>query len=315
MKGRNSSSKSDPEIFHRKKDVRPKSKSKKTFTKREDSKSDTFRGRLHDEQKKTAHKFRDEKKPFKDSKSVHYHNEHPKSESDGFLDDRPKRSLLDTFQTELQGAKFRYINEVLYTSRSDQALHLFEDKPQLYSDYHTGYHEQVKKWPVNPLDLIIKKIQENADIKEVADMGCGDAILALKCNTIKVHSFDLVKTNERVTPCNIKKVPVKKGMCDAVVFCLSLMGIDFPHFIREGFRILKTGGLMFIAEVKGRFPKKNNFKEEMLKIGLEEVSNEDHNVFVIMTYRKATKSNIIKETVFQEFKKDIKLIPCLYKKR
>lgn len=40
---------------------------------------------------------------------------------------------------------------------------------------------------------------------------------------------------------------------DAVIFCLALMGVDYPLFLKEGKRVLKQDGQMWIAEVRSRF--------------------------------------------------------------
>ena len=60
-----------------------------------------------------------------------------------------------------------------------------------------GFSAQVKKWPVNPVDLIIKHIKARAPKNHiVADLGCGEAKLALEVKN-KVHSFDIIKHNQR----------------------------------------------------------------------------------------------------------------------
>ena len=82
-------------------------------------------------------------------------------------------------------------------------------------------------------------------------MGCGDAKLGETLSN-KVHSFDLVAKNERVTACDIANVPLSNGCVDAVVFSLALMGTNYVDFLREGHRVLKHGGRMFIAEVRSR---------------------------------------------------------------
>ena len=147
-------------------------------------------------------------------------------------ENKKSKSLLESFQNELEGSKFRYINEVLYTSRSDQAEQLFKKEPHLFTEYHKGYVNQVKQWPINPLDSIIEYLKENNDIQNIVDMGCGEAKLSLELKNKNVESFDLQKANERVKVANISKVPIKKGWADCVVFCLSLMGTDFHQFLK-----------------------------------------------------------------------------------
>ena len=36
---------------------------------------------------------------------------------------------------------------------------------------------------------------------------------------------------------------------EAAVFCLSLMGTDYPSFLEEAYRVLVPGGRLWIAEV------------------------------------------------------------------
>jgi ribosomal RNA-processing protein 8 len=73
----------------------------------------------------------------------------------------------------------------------------------------------------------------------VADFGCGEARLAQSVKN-KVHSFDFVATNEHVTECDMKNVPLKADTCDIAVFCLSLMGKNVVDFVTEANRILKS---------------------------------------------------------------------------
>ena len=42
---------------------------------------------------------------------------------------------------------------------------------------------------------------------------------------------------------------------DAAVFCLSLMGTDYPAFLKEAYRVLSPGGQLWIAEVRKWPPK------------------------------------------------------------
>mmetsp|Transcript_48846 Transcript_48846/g.117063 ORF Transcript_48846/g.117063 Transcript_48846/m.117063 type:complete len:204 (+) Transcript_48846:3-614(+) len=142
------------------------------------------------------------------------------------------------------------LNEELYTTKSNEAITMFEKEPRLFDQYHEGFREQVKGWPQNPVDLMAKIIGKNPKWV-VADMGCGDAKLA-EAVPNKVHSFDLVAVNEKVVACDIAKVPLGHGEVDAVVFSLALMGTNYGDFVVEGHRILKKGGRMLIAEVRSR---------------------------------------------------------------
>jgi len=52
----------------------------------------------------------------------------------------------------------RYLNEQFYLSTSQDALQFFKKDPDAFKAYHNGYMQQVIRWPVKPLDLIIKQI-------------------------------------------------------------------------------------------------------------------------------------------------------------
>uniref|UniRef100_A0A1E1W912 Ribosomal RNA-processing protein 8 n=1 Tax=Pectinophora gossypiella TaxID=13191 RepID=A0A1E1W912_PECGO len=66
--------------------------------------------------------------------------------------------LRERMMDRLKAAQFRYLNEKLYTSSGNEAQKIFQSDPKAFRTYHQGYQQQVKKWPVNPLDVIIKKI-------------------------------------------------------------------------------------------------------------------------------------------------------------
>ena len=52
-------------------------------------------------------------------------------------------------------------------------------------------------------------------------------------------------------------VPLDDASVDCAVFSLSLMGTDYGSFLEEAHRVLKPGGLLWIAEVRSRFDGKN----------------------------------------------------------
>mmetsp|Transcript_38094 Transcript_38094/g.75548 ORF Transcript_38094/g.75548 Transcript_38094/m.75548 type:complete len:565 (+) Transcript_38094:37-1731(+) len=165
------------------------------------------------------------------------------------------RSKAAKAAEKLQGSRFRWLNEMLYTSSGADAKKAFDEDPSLATAYHEGFRAQCAKWPQNPLDDVIAWIrQEVPKGSVVGDFGCGEARLALELGKhYKTHSFDLIAINERIVACNLANVPLPDGSLDVVVFCLALMGTDWLDFIREARRCLKPGGLLHIAEVESRF--------------------------------------------------------------
>lgn len=71
----------------------------------------------------------------------------------------PSASLRSRMEQRLESARFRYINELLYTSSSGEAKRMFRQDPQAFSVYHKGYTAQVQRWPDNPVDKIISFIR------------------------------------------------------------------------------------------------------------------------------------------------------------
>lgn len=67
--------------------------------------------------------------------------------------------LLTIFQPIIT-FNFRYLNEELYTKSSSEAWELFQEDPQSFDIYHKGFKNQVLKWPVNPLDIIITDLMK-----------------------------------------------------------------------------------------------------------------------------------------------------------
>lgn len=221
-------------------------------------------------------------------------------------------SLQHQFLKKLEGARFRTINEELYTTRGDVAFQEFQRDPSKFEIYHKGYRDQAALWPVNPLDSIIQWIISCHKKATIADMGCGDARLAASVPN-KVHSFDLVAVNTTVTPCDIAHVPLATGSVDIVIFCLSLMGVNMPDFIKEALRILKINGILKVAEVRSRFGDNKGilaFNKFLQRAGFEVKAHDrmsQNKMFFEVECVKMTDEGIVDDT--------FELKPCQYKKR
>lgn len=210
----------------------------------------------------------------------------------------------------IRAAQFRMLNEELYTTASDDAVQSFESDPQAFQVYHEGFEQQVAKWPVNPVDVIIEALRRMPKSTVIADLGCGEAKIAQQLTKNKVHSFDLIAMNEHVTVCDISKLPLPSQTVDVAVFCLSLMGTNLNTFVLEANRILKKGGLLKIAEVKSRFWTTHGFAKTMKKFGFDLVHKDESNkMFVLFDFKK------VRSTTQHPNLPTLKLLPCLYKKR
>ncbi|XP_063877073.1 protein IWS1 homolog isoform X1 [Scylla paramamosain] len=222
----------------------------------------------------------------------------------------PVDSLKQKMEERLMAARFRMVNEELYTKNSSEAQQLFKRDPAAFDAYHQGYQTQVRQWPVNPLDLIVKWLSKKPKEWVVADMGCGEATLAQRVPQSCVHSLDLVAANPQVTACDMAHTPLAAASVDVVVFCLSLMGTNLKDFMMEANRVLRSGGIMKIAEVESRFGDVKEFEKHLARYGFHCTARDtSHQYFFLFDFKKTHKLKKMASLP------DIFLKPCLYKKR
>lgn len=232
--------------------------------------------------------------------------------------------LQQKMMQKLSGSRFRWINEQLYTIKSEDALKLITKQPELFDEYHDGFKSQVLSWPENPVDVFVNQVKDrlkrninapgglpgHRDRRVViADMGCGEAKFSLNVNKhistlkgkkkvdLKVHSFDLKKGNERITVADIKNVPMEDESCNIVIFCLALMGTNFLDFIKEAYRILAPNGELWIAEIKSRFSEKDGSGDEFIEAlklqgFLHKTTDADNKMFTRLEFFKPSKEVI-----------------------
>ncbi|KAL3123110.1 hypothetical protein niasHT_005043 [Heterodera trifolii] len=112
-----------------------------------------------------------------------------------------------------------------------------------------GTGHQVSKWPVNPLEKIVLDLGSLPPGSVVADLGCGDAEIAKRLGErLRVHSFDLVASNERVLAADMADLPLESESVDVCVYCLSLMGHKFGPILPRSSSTVKIK----IAEITSR---------------------------------------------------------------
>ncbi|XP_029372767.1 ribosomal RNA-processing protein 8 [Echeneis naucrates] len=247
----------------------------------------------------------------KQQESPAKHKEEPTAEVEADREVKLDRSasLRVRMEQRLESARFRYINEVLYSTASGEAKRMFKQDPEAFWVYHRGYTAQVQRWPANPVDTIISYIQQKPASLVVADFGCGDCKIARSVKN-KVHSFDLAAACELVTVSDMANVPLPDSSVDIAVFCLSLMGTNLADFLAEANRVLKMRGILKIAEVASRFENVRSFITALANLGFKLVSKDTENTHFYSF--EFVKSGDAPENI-KKF--GLQLKPCLYKKR
>lgn len=217
----------------------------------------------------------------------------------------------------LAGSCFRWLNSRLYAATTpEEAKAVFEEDVENFKDYHIGFRTQIARWPVNPLDKVIKRIRKRLLKKKrpmvIADMGCGEPRIAeeLASDTVTVHSFDLVAVNELVTVADISNTPLETNSVDIVVFCLALMNRNFVDFLYEAQRILKIRGLMIIVEVASRTGEA--FTELLSTLGFTKINHKFPSKFFVM-FTASKEKDVKREPLPQYLKTCLK--PIKHKKR
>ncbi|XP_060119768.1 ribosomal RNA-processing protein 8 [Heteronotia binoei] len=223
--------------------------------------------------------------------------------------DRRAAALRLQVEERLDSARFRYINQQLYTRPSREAARLFQEDPEAFAIYHRGFAQQVARWPENPVQRFVRYLRKRPASLVVADFGCGDCTLARSIQN-KVHCFDLVALDPRVIICDMSQVPLEAESVDVVVFCLALMGTNLCEILEEANRVLRTGGTLLVAEVASRFADLRAFLGALSRLGFQLISKDvSGSHFYALELRKTSGARTGKAPA------GLALLPCLYKRR
>ena len=186
---------------------------------------------------------------------------------------------LDTRLAEIEvkkrlkkyGSDFTKLNRQINVSNSDTIYKkMSANKGEMWEEYHRRLREARKTWSVDPLDRIMEAIEKMPQWLPIGDFGCGEAFLADKFES-RVQSYDVVAHDSRVTACDMKKVPIKDGDIGIAVFCQSLMGKNWPDYIKEAARCLPKNGILLIAETTKSLsePRLGNLRDVIKENGFE----------------------------------------------
>ena len=167
---------------------------------------------------------------------------------------------------------FSELNKNWSVSNSKTIQKRLKSNKSEWEYYHTLYREKRKGWSEIPYVEISKKIKDRVDWV-VADLGCGENLLSKEI-TNQVYSFDYVGIDDSVIECDISDLPLESNKVDVSVFCLSLMGSNYTDYLKEGYRILKPYGSMFVVEPKKKWENNSDKLVSSLEsIGLKVVDS------------------------------------------
>ncbi|CAG9480622.1 ribosomal RNA-processing protein 8, putative [Plasmodium vivax] len=231
---------------------------------------------------------------------------------------KKKKKIQQDPEEIVNSSLFRYINEYMYTNRSETVQQKLKETNNIFNIYHSGYRNQKNKWPKNPVHVIISHLKKNFTKKsKIADLGCGEAEIAQTLNGWSVTSYDLIQLNEHVTACNITELPLPDDSHDCFVLCLSLMNTDWPKVIFEALRCLKKSATLIIAEVVSRFTNYKAFMKFMKNVGFtftNRVNLDDF--FYVLFFENNKKEDASYAANEKRIRKVSKLLaPCVYKRR
>jgi hypothetical protein len=177
---------------------------------------------------------------------------------------------------------FSEINKLWGIQNSKTTNEKLNKNPEDWYYYHELYRNKREIWDEIPYKEIAKKITRKDFI--VADLGCGENLLKDEIPENKVLSFDYIAIDNSVTACDISKLPLENNCVDVVVFSLSLMGSNKKDYIIEGYRILKSFGIIMISEPLDKWKdKENTLKEIIEEIGFSNVEIKKTNSFLYLT--------------------------------
>ena len=176
---------------------------------------------------------------------------------------------------------FSEMNKSWSITRSENTFKRLKNNEKEWYHYHDLYKKRRKDWDEIPYLEIAKKIKKCPEWI-VADMGCGENLLSKEVSN-KVHAFDYVAIDKDVTACDMSSIPLADQEINAIVFCLSLMGSNYLDYIKEGFRVTKPYGNIFICEPKKKVEKRIEvLKKEIESIGFKiiEVTTSSQFVYI-----------------------------------
>lgn len=228
-------------------------------------------------------------------------------------------NIIDRCKMQMSSSLLRLMDESLYSSHTSE-ISLDREK---FLAYHDAYSKVCEKWPIKPIDYIVKFIKRRILTPKrpiqkwrFADVGCGkEPLLKTKLpKKARVTSFDIISTHKDIVEANMEQLPVPDEMFNCLIFSLSLMAKNLGKVIIEAKRVLKLNGSILIVEVTSRFSgKEKKFTAKLERLGFKQKSMKSippNGYFTFFHFSK-----IDNKFDYPSSHLNIELRPCTYKAR
>ena len=159
---------------------------------------------------------------------------------------------IDTTSREYTESVVNETHRRANTATSSTTHKYFSENKSEWRKYHEARDIIRASWAEDPQDVIAAKINESSNHGVIADLGCGRNELKGKIiiNYGKWLSFDHVANDDSVIEANTTDLSayVADESLDVAIYCLSIWGRNKTDYFKEANRMLKRGGIMYVAE-------------------------------------------------------------------
>ena len=180
-------------------------------------------------------------------------------------------SVPSTEPTESPEQKLQRTKSVLselhkkYKTLTSDHLHtLLMENTNLWTEYHSRSEENESTFPEAeiPRNRIIHALSQikTTRTKRVVDMGCGKAQIAKHFqhdSRFELFNYDHVACDDTVVSCDISKTPLEENSVEICILSLAMWGSNCDQYIKEAYRILESGGTLYIIESSKRWAVKD----------------------------------------------------------
>ena len=141
----------------------------------------------------------------------------------------------------------------------------FNENPELWHTYHNISEENEKSFPEQeiPRNRIISELNKikTKRRKIVVDMGCGKGHISqhyINDNRFQFYNYDHISSNDSIIPCDISTLPLEDDSVEICILSLVMWGSNCKEYIQESYRVLESGGKMYIIEPTKRWSEKDD---------------------------------------------------------